>query len=313
MVSPECLGRSFQTKTASYDVTITLPNLDDNRPGAPLRRPVWKFNVEGRDPDGHAADEEWGVLSSLRTYVGGEPIIMSARVRQCIITTEVHAADEDAFMDAVRLVGEELDDWWGWVSDWLSVLTEQDLTGLGRRGPDFFSDGFHAWSGDENGLRRGSIGYAGFAVSPEVGVLNPSELQMAMGLVADNLCPETEWLFIRDARSLLRAGDCRRAVIDAGSATELALTELLQRKLVDVDPVIRSTLLDRNRGLDRRAALTRDLNAATVPNTFADNLNRTRTRATHGKEPITSAEAKAAIEVATEIVAQAYPLPSPEP
>jgi hypothetical protein len=128
-------------------------------------------------------------------------------------------------------------------------------------------------------------------VGARVGVLDPSQLQKVMDLVANDLCPETEWLFIRDARSLLRAGDYRRAVIDAGSAAELALTELLRRRLTNVDPV------------------TRDLNAGTVPNTFAENLNRPRTRATHGQEPLAHSEAKAAVEEATAIVAQAYPLP----
>jgi hypothetical protein len=309
VVSPECLGRSFRAKTATYDLTVTLPNLVSERPGAPLRRPALRFNVEGRDPNGHEADDEWGTVGTLRTHVGDEATITTAVVAQCIIASEVDAVDDDTFMDAVRLVGEEVDDWWTWICDWISVITEQDLTGLGTREDGLFSREFHAWSGGADGIRRASIGYGQHVVGARVGVLDPSQLQKVMDLVANDLCPETEWLFIRDARSLLRAGDYRRAVIDAGSAAELALTELLRRRLTNVDPVIRDTLLERNRGLDRRAVLTRDLNAGTVPNTFAENLNRPRTRATHGQEPLAHSEAKAAVEEATAIVAQAYPLP----
>jgi hypothetical protein len=169
--------------------------------------------------------------------------------------------------------------------------------------------GGHAVQFVDEVLAGDSIGYQQTAVGARVGILDPSQLQKVMDLVGNDLCPETEWLFIRDARSLLRAGDYRRAVIDAGSAAELALTELLRRRLASVDPVIRDTLLDRNRGLDRRAMLTRDLNAGIVLNTFAENLNRPRTRATHGKEPIEAAEARAAVDEAAAIVAQAYPLP----
>jgi hypothetical protein len=42
--------------------------------------------------------------------------------------------------------------------------------------------------------------------------------------------PPAEWLFIRDARSLLSAGDFRRAVIDACTAAELSVTALIDRK-----------------------------------------------------------------------------------
>lgn len=68
--------------------------------------------------------------------------------------------------------------------------------------------------------------------------------------------------------------------------------------------------MDRNRGLDRRAELARALSAGTVPNAFAEKLNRPRTRATHGKEAITMDQARDAIAVATEIVEQAHPLAS---
>ena len=39
--------------------------------------------------------------------------------------------------------------------------------------------------------------------------------------------PPPEWMFIRDARSLLSAGQQRRAIIDAEAAAELAMTTLI--------------------------------------------------------------------------------------
>jgi len=48
-----------------------------------------------------------------------------------------------------------------------------------------------------------------------VEVLDRQQLQAATDLAASDSSPHVEWLFIRDARSLLNAGEYRRAVIDA--------------------------------------------------------------------------------------------------
>ena len=274
VVSHQCLGQSFQAQTESYTVTVTLPSLCAAAPGSPLRRPAYRFNNNGEDPNGHEADSEWGVVGQPR-ILADEPETKHAIVAQCVVTTEVDAHDEDSFFDSIAVVSEEVADWWSWIGDWITVATGQDLTGSGERPRDLLTNGgFHAWSGYSDGRRRTPIGWGRQFLAAPVGVLEPAQLQLAMDLVADDQCPETEWLFIRDARSLMQAGDYRRAVIDAGSAAELALTKLLQTRLAGVDSVIRETLLDRNRGLDRRAVLARDLKAGAVPNTFADRLNR---------------------------------------
>ncbi|WP_241473241.1 hypothetical protein [Mycolicibacterium neoaurum] len=309
VVSLQCLGQSFPARTESYSIAVTLPSLCDTDPGKPLRRPAYSFNANGEDPNGHEANSEWGVVGQPRKFAD-DPETKHAIVHQCVVTTEVEAHDEDSFFDSMVAVSEEVADWWSWIGDWITVTTGQDLTGSGKRPRDLLTNGgFHAWSGYPDGRRRVPIGWAHQFHTAPVGVLEPAQLQLAMDLVADDQCPETEWLFIRDARSLLQIGDYRRAVIDAGSAAELALTKLLQSRLAKVDPVIRETLLHRNRGLERRAVLARDLKAGTVPKTFAERLNRPRNRATHGGEPITKDEAMAAIDEATALVDQAFPLP----
>jgi hypothetical protein len=308
LVVPECLGQSFQTRTATYELTITLPELDAADAGAPLHRPPWKFNPEGVAPT-TSVNEEWGTVASTRTRNSdGTWPAYNAAVRQCIVATTVEAGNDEQFREAAKVFADELSAWWPSVTDWLGVLTGQDFVGLGIQQRSILSDGFHAWSGDADGIRRAGYGSFLDVVPGRVQALDRDQLQRAFDLGASEQRPPAEWLLIRDARSLLRVRDYRRAVIDAGSATELALTELLDRRLAGVDPVIQGTLMDRNRGLDRRAELTRALQAGTVPNTFADNLNKPRTRATHGKETITRDQARDALTVATDIVEQAYPL-----
>jgi hypothetical protein len=42
--------------------------------------------------------------------------------------------------------------------------------------------------------------------------------------------PHAEWLVVSDARSLLGAGEYRRAVIDACAVADLSVTDLIDRK-----------------------------------------------------------------------------------
>jgi hypothetical protein len=68
--------------------------------------------------------------------------------------------------------------------------------------------------------------------------------------VADQLGPpRTEWLLLRDASSLCAGHDYRRAVLDAGLAAELAVTQLISGHLADRGHTPRAIegILDRHR------------------------------------------------------------------
>ena len=226
LVAAECLGTTFQTRTATYELTITLPHVDSPRAGAALARPPWRFNDGGTSPAA-SADQEWGIIGATRRCDEGKTIPIYAQVFQCVVASSVEARDKEEFQDAACAVGKELAVWWDSVSDWLGVLTVQDFVRLGKRQESTLAKGFHAWSGDANGVRRAGI----TSVEHNVGgagveVLEREQLQRAMTLAANETQPFDEWLFIRDARSLLRAGEFRRAIIDAGSAAELAVENL---------------------------------------------------------------------------------------
>jgi hypothetical protein len=165
------------------------------------------------------------------------------------------------------MVAHELAVWWASLTDWLGVLTVQDFVGLRTRQRSILADGFHAWSADTNGVRRAGYGTAVDTVQDYVDVLDRYQLQRAMNLAASGQRPPAEWLFIRDARSLLRAGEYRRAVIDAATAAELALTTLLDNHFsaTATHTAISEALLDRSQSLGGRCKLVNELMPGTLP------------------------------------------------
>lgn len=86
LVVPDCLGQSFRTRAATYELTVTLPQLDAPDAGAPLRRPPWKFTREGEDPNApYAVDADWGIVASTRKTDSGEPSPSAHRLRSALL------------------------------------------------------------------------------------------------------------------------------------------------------------------------------------------------------------------------------------
>jgi hypothetical protein len=279
LVGQECLGQSFQTRTATYELTITLPELDSTNALAPLRRPPWRFNPGGQAPAA-VVDAEWGELGNLRSRESAQAAWSEypAFVRQCIVASTVEAENEEQFRTAAVALADQLDVWWSSFTDWLGVLVAQDFAGLGTRRYSLLEYGFNAWSGDENGVRRAGTGKAVDRVQRYPEVLGPDQLQRAMDLAASCQRPPTEWLFIRDARSLLGSGAFRRAVIDAATAAELTLTALLDRHFAatSTDPAISEALLERSQTLGGRCKLVNELMRGTLPARFQQEVTEPR-------------------------------------
>jgi hypothetical protein len=150
---------------------------------------------------------------------------------------------------------------------------------------------------------------------PHVEVLDKKQLQAAMDLAASGSTPQTEWLFIRDARSLLNAGEFRRAVIDACTAAELSVTALIDRKF-DVDGTSqadRDQQFRDHHGLSKLIRLNNGVGASTLPRRLQQDVAEPRNKAAHQGATSSEAEARSAILKAAEVVEIAYPLGSLAP
>ena len=134
-----------------------------------------------------------------------------------------------------------------------------------------------------------------------------------------NQAPPPEWVFIRDARSLLRAGQARRAILDAGTAAELAMTALIDKHLDDTnaDEGVRKGIVKGYRNLGAKKSLLALLRPGLLSDRVQpdlidkrDTAIHGRSKAGHGWDEVTFDQAQTAVEIATEIVESAHPLAS---
>ncbi|BBZ28101.1 hypothetical protein MMAD_23960 [Mycolicibacterium madagascariense] len=261
-----------------------------------MTNPVWGGVMD----DGRAKDV---YPESARDY---------AVIYRCRFATTLTAENGGEFEAAAREFLGELDDYWTRFTSWVGILTGQDFVGLGgdpagltRTRPLF------TWTGDKDG-QRADVRWRSFH-SPNRGVfqrqLQLDELQSCATLAGEQ-APPAEWLLIRDARSLLGAGQNRRAIIDAGTAAELAMTALIDESLNDAgtDERVRKALTDRYGALEGRQKLLRLLSPDILSAQLQRDLIEPRNRATHAGREFTDAQAAAAVSMATSIVEAARPL-----
>jgi hypothetical protein len=340
-VTTGCLARTFTSRTASYDLTIGLPQADTRpdpippeirqRLGEPaipnwdLIPPAWTY---GPKDEGERAEEEhispvWGgVLDDGRAAkVYPETARDSAVVYRCRFYTTITASDGVEFEAAAQGFLSELDDWWTRFTSWVGILTSQDFVGLGGH-PGGLARSYPllTWTGDVSGQRAGTQWRQYFP--PNQGIpmakLQLSDLEACI-TATGNQDPPPEWLFIRDARSLLRAGQARRAILDAGTAAELAMTTLIDNHLDDTnaDAGVRKGIVKGYRNLGAKKSLLALLRPGLLSDRVQpdlidkrDTAIHGRSKAGHGWEEVTFDQAQTAVEIATEIVESAHPLAS---
>lgn len=312
LVTPDCLGRSFGSRTQTYELSITLPALSDVPETTALRRPPWVYVLAGDDRDAYWSADNWGTIAGTGA---GAPTY--AHIRRCVFHSEVAANDEAQFQDAAERFGDELATWWSSVCDWLDILTLQDFASLKRAQRSILNDSVQMWSGDSAGVREAGISYQVWTEGIyQVEVLDEVQLQAAMDLAARGAQPDSAWLFMRDARSLLNAGEYRRAVIDACTAAELAVTALIDQRF-DTDgtgEAERKREFSNHHGLAKLKQLHKKRHAAgQLPKRLVDDVGAPRNKAAHKGAALSKVEAETAIKTAVQVVETAFPLSSAVP
>ncbi|BBX97036.1 hypothetical protein MLAC_23300 [Mycobacterium lacus] len=289
--------------------------------------PAWAY---GPTHENERAEEEhispvWGgVLDDGRAkIVYPESARDTAVVYRCRFYTTLTASSdsEGEFEAAAKGFLNELDDWWTRFTSWVGILTGQDFVGLGGN-PGGITRAYplFTWTSDQSGQRAG-VQWRYFP-PPNQGIpqskLRLSDLQTCV-TAAGNQSPPAAWLFIRDARSLLRAGQARRAVLDAGTAAELAMTTLIDKYLDDThvtDSAVRSAF-GRFNNLVAKQEVLKLLRPGLLPERTRPDLIDLRNTAIHGRsreghgwDEVTFEQAQTALEIATEIIEAAHPLAS---
>ena len=216
----------------------------------------------------------------------------------------------------------ELDDWWARFTSWVGILTSQDFVGLGGH-PGGLTRSYPllTWTGDVSGQRAGTQWRQYFPPNQGISMskLQLSDLEACITATGNQDPPPAEWLLIRDARSLLRAGQARRAILDAGTAAELAMTTLIDKHLDDTnaDAGVRKGIVKGYRNLGAKKSLLALLRPGLLSDRVQpdlidkrDTAIHGRSKAGHGWDKVTFDQAQTAVEIATEIVESAHPLAS---
>lgn len=252
---------------------------------------------------------EWGVIAHWSgEHSRGNQAPASVRVLRLGFKIDGRIADRQQIGDVQRVTPSDLDSWWDLFSSWVAILSNQDprdhlrMQGAVRREPVWM------WVGGADERRAQSVSSDVPRWDRHGDPLDADTIEVCAQLAGRGESPPTEWLFVRDARSAVAAGDYRRAVIDAGTAAELAITELLDQQLSSVEEAVAEALMSRSRALEQRSKLMKELGAGFIPDGFASTLQKPRNRAAHSGQAPTLEVAQGAIAVAVALLEQSTPL-----
>lgn len=173
-----------------------------------------------------------------------------------------------------------VDEWYLLLSKWIEAIGPFDM-GLHGRLPDSsiageglellaLEDGVTSipagprWLSVMGGIRRG---------------LTPDEWQLAVKQASAGDAPPEEYALLSDARAALRRHQHRRAVIDAGTAVELALMRQLEASLAGLENGTRRALMAEHRTLGRLVDVIKRI--AELPADILPNLVTLRNKAAH--------------------------------
>jgi hypothetical protein len=301
VLSADCLGRSYQTVLSGRRLMVTMPSFDGTavvEPPLHYKRPEKWVNVDPPNP--------WGELRITSTADNGAIVPHTVCVKRVRIMLWINP-NEVLDQQLGPQLDEALSPWWEELSTWIEVVSAQDLASLGERRPKQ-PQTFHLWGGNPDGTMRPLLMmfYATFYPT-NIQVLTSDGLFACLSAVARGQTPAPERLHLSDARSLHNDGQWRRAVIDAATAAEVAITSWLDNRLKSADPDVKAALLDTPLTLGRLHRLYTKLGGS-LPGNFDQLVVSPRNHAAHRVLALTEEQSAAAIETTSALLDAASPV-----
>jgi hypothetical protein len=300
VVTADCLGCSYQTALAGRQLIVTLPVFDGTKVAEPplrYKRPDAWVNV---DPP-----NAWGEVRGSNTAADGSLMPVTVCIKRVRILLPVSPAEA-----ADLYLGPQLDDrlspWWDALSSWVEVVTGQDLANLGDRRPKQ-PQTFHLWGGNPDGTMRPLVMTIHGKPFPQAPALTSQGLQGCLAAVARGQPALQERLHLSDARSLHNDGQWRRAVIDAATAAEVAITSWLDNRLSAAEPDVKAALLNTPLTLGRLHRLYTQLGGV-LPGDFDRLVVKPRNDAAHRGMSLTQEQSTAAINATATLLDATTPI-----
>lgn len=203
-----------------------------------------------------------------------------------------------------QVVGDEMNDWTLLFLSWLDILTGQHLTPIGFRPPQQATNRTCLMIRESDGMLLHGNVYRPF---PKVYQLSQFDattelLEHAYTLAGVKEPVPVAWMLLRDARALHRVTQTRRAVIECGSAAEMAIKSLLDARSVSWSP---------NKTLGPLSALLKK-SGYPLDSDFQSAFLNVRNREVHmntGWGAVTESESLRMLAISTKLVSDAFPLP----
>jgi hypothetical protein len=302
----DSLGRDYRAKHNGLAITVRLPRVHPSGKSSFLAAPEF-LNVFADDGFSSKILGEhfyWGLESRENS---GDKSSGTATVFAIGLSTTCALGSEQ---QSVNELTDAMNDWWPSVCDWIEVLTRQVHSGPGTASSLGFNHPIWLEScGDVKRLFQEHPIY--IHRDHNDGLEAPAPITVDLleaSLARAGEVPPTEWLLIRDGRVAHHQGSRRRAVIDAGTAVELAVTELIRQCQPNLTEKQLEKQLKGHRTLGPRTALFQNLGGVLPSGT--DKLVWARNRAAHQGANPPAADSSRALLTAAEIVEAAYPLAS---
>jgi hypothetical protein len=259
--------------------------------------------------DGRGPSTEWGFVLGERVVETRDVFVHMLAMRFPLSTDGAGVATR-----ASQLLFESIGPWSRRLADWLEIVLYHSPTlpfvlPLSKRRTLEERDGLRLDHVNAEGTRTRQVAEPGLISTVPV-VMNrieESTWQTILSNVSDGLSPPIERLLLRDARVAIEEEHTRRAVLDAATAAEIAMSRLLEDQLHGARSEVVKLVLDQNRELGR---LRRALEGFGVqlPKSLQEKLVKPRNDAIHyGAEPSPEG-ARVALSLARKVVDQVQPL-----
>lgn len=295
LVAEDALGQAFTGDGGAGTFELTLPRLPDVATASEIHSLEPPYAVEGfvTDEIGRHAGG-WGYSSNLKRFPGDRRRAVAWKINYLALKiTDNEADDVVAFYDLADQFGRQFDAWYAIALDWTHLWSgaiPRDETrppesrGLVRDVDEPSPDGLTGWGA------RLSAADVQFSES----ALDRNTLASAFAKAWASERPPTEWeLFLRSQR----VADRRIAVIEAATATEVALTRALDSRLRTLAPPARHIIAKQANGLVGLLTLLEKIDQVASTDRLvrrvADQLAGPRNDATHRGLPPTDANATA--------------------
>jgi len=297
-------GQEFQLIPPSLQLVDARPTLV--APPMETVRPDLDWDERYR-----SVGSAWGRMAHFKST---DPLGANgaALVRAFVIRQTMAAADKAQSVQQQER-GEDLyqhiDAWWRLVADWVEVVARQNLDphydGASRPGDDL-----ELWfkHGSDGGTVNNPTPLL-ITVSP-VNDLTSDRWKAVLQAASDGRQPPTEHLLLRDAIAANRRGQRRRAVLDAATAAEMALTYLLDQELAGLRSDVAGYVREKSRQISGRVQALKNLGVqlpGDAGKRIISCLAEPRNKAIHGGHEPSVDETREALKIADEIMEAASP------